>query len=57
MTEHIEAMKRLPEDGQEGIPVYVIEKNGCPGVAAGCHVVDGTREFYAERSGHELEIT
>jgi hypothetical protein len=48
--------QRLPEDGQEGIPVDVIVKDGCLGVAAGRHVIDGSPSFYAQVSDHEGEI-
>lgn len=53
MTKHIEPAQRLPKDGLERIPVDVIGNDGDLGVAAGCHVIDGSREFYAKRSGHE----
>jgi hypothetical protein len=55
VTEHIEPAERLPEDGQERIPVDVIGKDRSLGVAAGRHVIDGSRKFYAEGSGHERE--
>jgi hypothetical protein len=57
MTKHIEPAQRLPKDGQERIPVDVIDKDGGLGVAAGGHVIDGSREFYAEGSGHEGRVT
>lgn len=55
MAKHIEPAKRLPKDGQERIPVDVIKKDRSLGVAAGRHVIEGSREFYAEGSGHERE--
>lgn len=56
VAKHIEPTQRLSKDGQERIPVDVIDKDGGFGVAAGCHVIDGSREFYAEWAGHEGEI-
>lgn len=53
MAKHIEPSERLPEDGQERISVNVIKKDRSLSVAAGSHVIDGFREFYADRSDHE----
>ena len=57
MAKHIEPAQRLPKDGQERIPVDVVDKDGGLGVAAGFHVIDGSREFDAEGSGHVREVT
>lgn len=47
MTKHIEPSERLPEDGQEGVPVDAIDKSGGLGIAAERHVTDGSWGFYA----------
>lgn len=56
MAKHIEPTKRLAKDGQERIPVDVIDKDGGLGVAAERHVIDGSWEFYAEGYGHDGKI-
>ncbi len=40
-------------DGPEGIAVDAIDRGGL-GVAAGCQVVGGTREFYANGAGRRI---
>ena len=52
VAKHIEPTQRLPKDGQERIPVDVFDKVDGFGVAAVCHVIDVSREFYAKRAGH-----
>jgi hypothetical protein len=52
MTNHVEAAHRQPENREKGVPVDVVQKNGSLSVAPGCHMVDGSRKFYAEWSGH-----
>jgi len=51
MTDHVEAAHRQFEDCEEGAPVDVVQKNGSLCVAPGCHMIDGSRKFYAEWSG------
>jgi hypothetical protein len=55
VAKHIEPAQRLPEDGQERIPVGLVDKDGGLSVAARGHVINGSWEFYAEGSGHEKE--
>jgi hypothetical protein len=52
MTDQVEAAHRQSENGKKGAPVNVVQKNGSLGVAPRCHMVDGSRIFYAEWSGH-----
>ena len=52
MANHVEAAHRQSEDGEKGIPVDVVQENGSLGVAPGGHMVNGSRIFYAEWSGH-----
>lgn len=52
MTDHVEAAHRCPKNGEEGAPVDVVQKNGSLGVAPGCHMIDGSRKFCVEWSGH-----
>jgi len=56
MADHVEPAHCQSEDGEKGVPVDVVQKNGSLGVAPGCHMVDGSRKFYAEWSGHGEEM-
>ena len=56
MTNHVEPAQRHPEHGKKGAPVAIIQKYGRLCIAPGSHMVDGSRKFYAEWSGHEAEI-
>ena len=47
VTEPVEALYRLAEDGEKEMAVVVIFEDISPGVAARGNVIDGTGKFYA----------
>jgi hypothetical protein len=56
MANQIEPTQGQIEDGETGFSVDVVQENGSLGIAPGCHMIDGSRKFYAEWSGHEAKI-
>lgn len=55
MINNVEPVQRYPEHGKKGAPVDIVQKKGRLCIAPGCHMVDGSRKFYAEWADHREE--
>lgn len=56
MANHLTPTQGQPEYGETAISVDVVQKNGSLGIAPGCYMIDISRKFYAEWSGHGAKI-